>query len=137
MNKKILFVYPIDVQLSDYVHLKNFKYHYSPATYWEPEDEDIDYDLYVEPQFYDSILSIPVYVDEEDGEIRFYEHEGIKYHNLNDNDYIKFFKEKGYQPFWFGPLEDLANEDQAEDKIEAYLEQTVNELVEHTIYTYY
>lgn len=132
MINKILFVHKADVDLKEYIHLNNFHYKYWPATYWEPDDEEIEYDLEVDQEFYDSIVLVPVELYND--EIKFFEYEGFKYHNTQEDEYIKFFNDNGYELFWSGLLEELADsEKQAKDSIEAYIDELVEEIIEDKI----
>lgn len=132
MIKKFLFIHPKDINLTDFIHLDNFYYKYWPASYWEPEDEELDYDIRVDDEFYKNILIIPVELYEDD--IKYFEHDGIRYHNMQEDGYIKFFDDNGYDLFWDGVLEDLADsEDQAKNRIESYIDELVETIVDNRI----
>ena len=137
MLSKILFLHKSDVNLMDFIHLNNFRYSYTPATYWEPEDEDVKYNLSVDKEFYDNILLVPVQVDE-NSEIHYFEYDNIDYLNTQEDEYLKFFEREGYEPFYEGELEDFAdNEEEAKERIESYLEVLENEAVDYIVDTYY
>ena len=125
MEQKILFLHRIESNLINYIHLDNFYYEYIPATYWEPDDEIIEYNVRVDDDFYEDILQVKVIVDENSEIVEFNYKLNWYYYNCEE-----FFRGIGWIPFYDGVLENFAdNKEQAKDMIDSYVEELVDKKV--------
>lgn len=124
MDKKYFIAYKNDYSINDIkdmIHPVDVKYWHVNATYWQPEEEDIDYDIEIDEEF-DKVVKIfsIEFINDDDEKGRYFEIEGIKY--LLMVPWYEALERKGYLCFNEDRLLDdlFSSEEEAKSAIEEW-----------------